>query len=51
MGKKWTILYCDAAIRFCPIGKLLDSLLPAEQTKVLRKIEMLENMGPNMRER
>jgi hypothetical protein len=48
MDKKWTILYCDASIRFCPIGKLLDSLMPAEQTKVLRKIELLENMGPNM---
>jgi len=48
MPKKWTVLFCDPNAVLCPIVKFLDGCRPVHRVKVLRMIELLEEMGPNL---
>ena len=46
--KKWTILYCDAQLKICPISDFIDTLPAKHQIKILRFLELLEEMGPTL---
>jgi hypothetical protein len=46
MEKRWHILFCDAAVHICPVHDFLDSCQPADQVKILRILDLLEQMGP-----
>ena len=46
--KKWTILYCDAQLKMCPISEFIDTLPAKHQRKILRFLELLEEMGPTL---
>ena len=44
--KKWHILYCDASMKTCPITEFIESCPEKHQIKILRFLELLEEMGP-----
>jgi len=46
--KKWNILYCDAQMRMCPISEFIETLPVKHQIKILRFLELLEEMGPTL---
>lgn len=46
LKNKWTILYCDASMKVCPISDFIESRPFKHQTKILRFLELLEEMGP-----
>ncbi len=45
MEKRWHILLCDAAVRLCPVHDFLDACRPVDQVKILRFLDLLEQMG------
>ncbi len=48
MPKKWTVLFCDPNAEICPVTTFLDGLEPRHRVKVLRIVELLEDMGPTL---
>jgi len=46
--KKWNILYCDALMRMCPISDFIETCPSKHQVKILRFLELLEEMGPTL---
>jgi hypothetical protein len=46
--KKWHILFCDSAIKECPVSDFIETLKPDFQMKVLRFLSLLEEMGPTL---
>lgn len=46
--KKWHILYCDASMRMCPITDFIESCPDKHQAKIIRFLELLEEMGPTL---
>ena len=44
--KKWHLLYCDREIRRCPVTEFIDDCRPKHQVKILRFLNLLEEMGP-----
>jgi hypothetical protein len=47
-AKKWVILFCDPQIRACPVADFLESCRVEQQVKVVRILELLEELGPNL---
>jgi len=45
---KWNILYCDALMKMCPISDFIETCPPKHQIKILRFLELLEEMGPTL---
>ena len=48
MFKKWHILYCDASLTICPITEFIESSPQKHQIKIIRFLELLEEMGPTL---
>lgn len=48
MSKKWHILYCDASLAICPITDFIESSPQKHQIKIIRFLELLEEMGPTL---
>ena len=46
--KKWKILYCDALMKMCPISEFIETRPPRHQVKILRFLDLLEEMGPTL---
>lgn len=46
--RKWHILYCDRAIRLCPVTEFIDECQPKHQVKIIRFLDLLEEMGPTL---
>jgi phage-related protein len=46
--KTWQILYCDALMKLCPITDFIESCKPRHQMKILRFLELLEELGPSL---
>lgn len=47
-NKKWHILYCDAQIKLCPISDFIETRPVKHQIKILRFLDLLEEMGPTL---
>ena len=45
---KWHILYCDASMNLCPITDFIESCQKKHQIKILRFLDLLEEMGPTL---
>jgi hypothetical protein len=46
--RKWHLLYCDRAIRRCPVTEFIDECQPKHQVKIIRFLDLLEEMGPTL---
>ncbi|MBN2525211.1 MAG: type II toxin-antitoxin system RelE/ParE family toxin [Deltaproteobacteria bacterium] len=46
--RKWHLLYCDRAIRHCPVTEFIDDCQPKHQVKIIRFLDLLEEMGPTL---
>ena len=46
--KKWHILYCDVSMRMCPITDFIESCPEKHQVKIIRFLDLLEEMGPTL---
>ncbi len=46
--KKWHILYCDALMKMCPISEFIETRPLKHQIKILRFLDLLEEMGPTL---
>lgn len=46
--KKWHILYCDALMKMCPISEFIETRPLKHQMKILRFLDLLEEMGPTL---
>ena len=46
--RKWHLLYCDRAIRRCPVTEFIDECQPKHQVKIIRFLSLLEEMGPTL---
>jgi hypothetical protein len=45
---RWTVLFCDAHAKQCPISEFIESCRAAHQIKLFHILELLEQMGPNL---
>ncbi len=45
---KWNILYCDDLMKMCPISEFIEACPPKHQIKIIRFMELLEEMGPDL---
>lgn len=45
-NKKWHILYCDNSMKNCPITDFIELQPEKHQIKILRFLELLEEIGP-----
>jgi hypothetical protein len=45
---KWHILYCDKLSQVCPITDFIESQPDKHQVKILRFLELLQEMGPSL---
>ena len=48
MNRKWHILFCDDHIEICPVSDFIDQCPDKHQVKILRFLNLLEEMGPNL---
>ncbi len=46
--RRWRVVHYDKEDGTCPIAEFLDSLTTEERQKVLARIDLLEEMGPNL---
>jgi len=46
--KKWHILYFDALMKICPIAEFIETRPPKHQMKILRFLDLFEEMGPTL---
>ena len=47
--KKWHILYCDRLHQLCPVTDFIESCSQRHQLKLLRFLELLEELGPGLK--
>jgi hypothetical protein len=48
LDTRWHILFCDAAARICPVSDFLSQCKPQFKAKIVRILDLLEEMGPNL---
>lgn len=48
MLNRWHILYCDEALKLCPVTNFINARQPRHQVKILRFLSLLEEMGPSL---
>jgi len=48
VGGRWIVLFCDARAKLCPISDFIEACRAAHQIKLLRILELLEQMGPTL---
>jgi len=48
MTKQWHVLFCDPIVRLCPVVRFIEGLRPNHQVKMLKFLEILEQMGPQL---
>jgi hypothetical protein len=46
--KRWIVLFCDPQVRACPVADFVESCTLEHQVKVVRILELLEALGPNL---
>ena len=46
--KNWHIVFCDREVPDCPVTDFIDECPPRHQVKILRFLNLLEEMGPTL---
>ena len=48
LDNKWHILYCDVQVNGCPVTDFIQARPSKHQVKILRFLNLLEQMGPTL---
>ncbi len=48
LNNQWHIIYCDEQTDPCPVTEFIDRLSPKHQVKIIRFLNLLEEMGPTL---
>lgn len=46
--RRWSVLFCDAQARECPVADFVEECRVAHQIKLFHILELLERLGPNL---
>ena len=48
VARRWIVLFCDAHAKRCPVSDFVEDCRVAQQIKLFRILDLLEQMGPGL---